>query len=94
MLWAPRDNPDQDVVSAKVVVDLLGLEIQQPEKEIPPVEFRGQALDVKGYVTLEWGLERSRRLHRVRFLVAAPDASPFDVLLSRRHAAEYGLVDA
>lgn len=94
MLWSPRDNRSQDIVSAKVVVDLLGLEIQHPEKEIPPVEFRGQTLDIKGYITLEWGLESSRRVHRMRFLVAAPGASPFDVLLSRRHAAEYGLVDA
>lgn len=91
MLWTPEDNWDDDIVSAKVV-KRLGAKIKHSEKDVSSVDFMGQTLETNGHITLDWGLERSKKIHKTRFLVATSEDPWFEMILSRRHAIEYGLV--
>ncbi|KAL1641808.1 hypothetical protein SLS58_005850 [Diplodia intermedia] len=93
VLWTPEDNPKTNIVSAKLVTDHFGLEIQRSEKDPTSVQFRGEDLKIKGHVMLQWGTGRSRQPHKTRFLVAAAENPPFEVVMSRNLAVEYGLVD-
>ncbi|KAF9639991.1 hypothetical protein BFW01_g11797 [Lasiodiplodia theobromae] len=91
MLWTPEGNWDSDIVSS-TTVKRLGAKVEQSQKGVSSVDFMGKPVETKGYVVLEWGLEQSRQVHRTRFLVAIAEDSSFEVILGRRHAIEYGLV--
>lgn len=93
MLWTPKDNWDKDIVSA-TTAKRLGVEIEQSENDVSCINFMGQTLETKGYVLLRWGVERSRQVYTTRFLVATGADHSFEVVLSRRHAVEYGLLQS
>ncbi|KAK8172004.1 hypothetical protein BKA80DRAFT_251483 [Phyllosticta citrichinensis] len=74
-----------------VVVEVLGLEIQEYESDI---DFYGRKIRTKGYVDLDWGLIKSRPTFRTRFLVVQQGNPRFDIVLGRRAALDYGLIDS
>lgn len=93
-LWSPPLNWDLNLVSMSVVVDILGLEIQDCDSDDPDVDFNGRSIATKGYVDLDWGFKRSRSTFRTRFLVVQQGNSEFDLVLGRKSAIQYGLVDS
>ena len=94
MLSSPQQNWDMNLVTKHIVTDILSLEIQSLEELPTPVQFAGRTISFDGYVELEWGIENSRRTHRTHFWVASLEDAPFDVVLGRRLAVEYGLADS
>ncbi|KAK8257210.1 hypothetical protein IWZ00DRAFT_6617 [Phyllosticta capitalensis] len=92
MLWSPPLNWDTNLISMPVVVEILGLEIQQFEKYGAHIEFYGHKIETKGYVDLDWSLKRSRPSFRTRFLVVKQEDPQFDVVLGRKMAMEYGII--
>ncbi|KAK8167589.1 hypothetical protein BC567DRAFT_231693 [Phyllosticta citribraziliensis] len=90
-LWCPPLDLDASLISMPVVVELLGLEIQEYESDI---DFYGRKIRTKGYVDLDWGLIKSRPTFRTRFLVVQQGNPRFDIVLGRRAALDYGLIDS
>lgn len=96
MLWSPADNADVNLVSNKLVRDVLGMHIHQSsEKDSALVLFRGQTVETKGFIDVDWGVEksRSRSVYQTRFLVTSEVDPPFDFVLGRKFAIAYGLSD-
>lgn len=94
MLWCPAENLDANIISKKLVTEVLELEIRGfREKSTIEIQFQGQPMNTDGFVELQWGLEnsRSRSVYRTTFLVTAVEDPPFDVVLGRRYAITYGL---
>ncbi|KAK0625605.1 hypothetical protein DIS24_g11074 [Lasiodiplodia hormozganensis] len=92
MLWTPRENWDNDIVSTKMV-ERLGAEVEQSDKDLSSVNFMGQTFQTKGHVQLKWGVERSKEVRTTYFLVAVTAEDPsFEIVLGRRNAIRYGLV--
>lgn len=48
---------------------------------------------MEGYVDLDWCLEHSsRRIHTTRFFVSSIDNPPYDAVLGKNDALQYGMV--
>lgn len=93
VLWYPGGNDDANLISPKLVREVLHLDIQTDEKTRSgrKIPFQGRMLDTQGHVDLEWGFERSSKRRTTRFVVISQYDPPFDVLLGRKTAIECGL---
>ena len=92
VLSSPSGNWDQNLIAKGIVTDVLKLQVQRPLEE-PPFSIRvgGETAHSEGYVDLRWSNDNSTRIYETRFLVVAIENAPFDVILGRRTACEYGL---
>lgn len=95
VLWYSADNGDANLISPKLVSEVLRLETQPDEKArtSPKIPFQGTLLDIRGYVDLEWGFRKSRNTRMARFAVVSQYDPPFDVLLGRETAIQCGLAN-
>ena len=92
ILWYPGDENDANLISPKLVSEILHLEIQTSENEQDrPLIYQGKQLETRGYVDLEWSFKKSRSTRQTRFVVVSTNDPPFDVLLGRKAAIECGL---
>lgn len=85
---------DINLISSELVVGDLGLEIHPLDKnaESALVSYGGQEFKVKGYVELVWRLqEKKKKQFTTRFVVTTESNPPFDAVLGRKAAREYGL---
>ena len=88
------NTSDANLISSELVAEDLGLEVHPLDGAgDSAVEiFNGQEVGVKGYVELVWRLQNNQKKHFcTRFVVTAEDNPPFDAVLGRKAAREYGL---
>lgn len=95
VLWYSGDHDSTNLVSPKLVLEVLRLEVQIDEKEgaSRKIPFQATLLETRGYVDLEWGFRKSRKTQKTRFAVTSQYDPPFDVLLGRETAIESGLAN-
>lgn len=93
ILWYTGSYDDANLISPKLVREVLCTEVQKPKEEgrDTRVQFNGRMIEAQGFVDLEWGFERSKATRETRFIVVSLYDPPFDVLLGRKTAVECGL---
>lgn len=86
-------NSDSNVISQKLVTNVLCEPIHPIDKEATKPNEGGHEQQPQGYVDLDWCLrENSKRIHRTRFLISSTYDPPFDAVLGKNDASEYGLL--
>lgn len=86
VLWYPGAHNEVDLISPKLVAEVLCLEIQTSGKR-----RKGLPWGTRGHVEVEWGLENSDTTRCTRFMVVSMYDPPFDLLLGKTTALECGL---
>lgn len=94
MWYVDSNNEDVNVVSARLVHEVLRLDIQQTDDDAA-LAMGGNILEVRGHVDLQWSLyspdRSSQPTHHTRFKVTAVYDPPFDIVVGRSLAVECGL---
>lgn len=99
VMWHPADSDNEDVnlASAKLVAEILGIEIQQDHGP-STLQLHGNDVEVQGIVDIEWNVckqgrrrESGSAVHSGRFGVTAEGDPPFDLLVGRKLARVCGL---
>lgn len=96
MSFAINENDDVNLISPRLVVEVLSMPIQEVQDDTT-LELEGNVLHVQGFVDLEWstagrrGAKRTRPTHTTRFKVTVLYDPPFDIIVGRRVAFECGL---
>lgn len=92
ILWYPGGEDDANLISSKLVSEILHVKIQGGENDQDrSLFYQGKQLETRGYVDLEWSFKKSRTTRQTRFFVVSANDPPFDVLLGRKAATECGL---
>ncbi|KAL1643914.1 hypothetical protein SLS58_004589 [Diplodia intermedia] len=97
MSYAVNDNEDINMISPKLVTEVLSMDIQEAQDDTT-LEFERDVLHVQGFVDLEWsipgrrGLKRKQPARTTRFKVTTLYDPPFDIIVGREVASECGLL--
>ena len=86
-------NLDRNVISQRLVTKVLGEPIHPINKETTdPIEAEHEE-SMKGYVDLDWCLEKDNKsIHRTRFLVTSIYNPPYDAVLGKEDARLHGMI--
>lgn len=97
-MWYPnQDNEDTNLISQKLVTEVLGVDVQASPNLIT-LEYNEGTLETIGHVDLEWSprhqsrRRESQNVYSTRFHVTALYDPPFDMLVGRRVVVECGMV--
>jgi len=82
-----------NVISQELVTTVLGTPIQPfDEYTTKPKKSRRHRYDTDGYVDLEWCFENTKKTHNTRFFVTSASDPPYDAVLGRPDAEQYGIL--
>ncbi|KAF2123918.1 hypothetical protein P153DRAFT_141031 [Dothidotthia symphoricarpi CBS 119687] len=84
---------DDNIISHELVTKVLCASIQSIDKECQgPLRTQRYGESINGYVDLAWCLKNNEhRTHKTRFFVTTSNNPPYDAVLGRRDAEQYGI---
>jgi hypothetical protein len=87
-------SSNDNYISHRLVTKDLHEEIQPFEKEATMrIRTQLRSEEIEGYVVLEWCSEHDReQWHTTRFLVTTTYDAPYDAVIGKMDANQYGLV--
>lgn len=85
-----NDN-EINLVSPKLVTEVLGIQIQPWVGTISTSQINGSTTEIQGYVNLYWAPDSSSCFNWTQFMVTKHPNPPFDLILGCKDASNCGL---
>jgi hypothetical protein len=89
-------SSDSNLISHRLVTKVLGEQYHQIEKaDTMPIRTQVYGEHIYGHVDLDWCWEsNTEQWHNTRFLVTTTYDPPYDAVLGRKDAEQYGMIRA